>query len=132
MAEVTGANFYVTFKGTNIYADYREAKQSEKVGLVDASAGADAAETYLKTLLSGDFSLKTLWQNTAAGDAVYLLCAPGAEGSLVIGPIGPTAANVKITVNAIVESCEPSYPYKDVIELDTKFRFSGSPSRGTF
>jgi hypothetical protein len=132
MPEKVGANAYINFKGTSIAGDFREFKPTEKIGLAEASAGADAAETFLKTLLSGGVDLKTVWQDTAAGDATYLLCAPGAEGSLIFGPNGSTAGMLKVTVNAISEEVSPNIPYKDVMELDIKLRYSGAPSRGTF
>lgn len=132
MAELTGANAYIYFKGTPIHGDFRELKDSAKIGLVDASAGADAAETFLTTLLGGEASLNALWQDTTSGDAVYLLCAPGAEGDLQIGPGGSGGGQPWTKVNAIVESVDRTVPYKDVIELDIKFTRSGTPSEGTF
>jgi hypothetical protein len=133
MSEFTGANLYVEFKGTAISSDFREWKDSGEMGLVDASSGADAAKTFLKTLLDGSATLHALYQTDGtAATYVYNLCAEGAEGSLIIGPEGNTAGKPRKTVNAIVKKRDRSIPYKDVVELTIDFQFSGAATDGVF
>ena len=130
MAESTGSALYVEFDGTDISGNFREFKKSGEMGLVDASAGADTDVTYLTTLRDGTASLKALFQT--GGDAVRSLLVEGAEGTLIVGPLGNTSGLVKYSRNAIIKKAEDTIPYKDVIEYSIDFQFSGTATEGTF
>ena len=135
MSEFTGAQISINFKGTELKTNYREWKDKVEMGLVDASAGADAAETYLKTLLKGDASLKILYQGGTAATDEYLLLTAGANGTLIVGPLGTAAGSPKLTISdAIVKNTERSFKYNDVVELssDLVFNASAGASYGTF
>ncbi len=132
MAAKVGDNAYIYFKGTDIAGDFRNLDDSSAIGLVDATAGADACKTFLTTITEGEAKWSALWQDTAAGDAAYLLLAPGAEGSLIIGPNGSASGAAKTTVNAIVKDRNRKIPYDDVIEIEATLVRSGTASEGTF
>lgn len=130
---ITGQNLYVAFKGEALEADYREFSFSEEIGMADASAGSDAARTYLKTLEDGNATLTLLLQadGTAATDPAQLL-EKGAEGTLEWGPEGTAAGKPRRYVNAIVQSYEERSPYDDVIEISASFQFSGQVTRAIY
>lgn len=125
MAKFTGANLYLEFKGVAFNANYREFKMNVEMGLVDASAGADAAKTYLKTLLDGGGSYKGLYQGGTATSDEFLLLTAGANGTLIVAPKGTASGNPKWTISdAIVKKSEPGLKYDDVSELDVEFQFN--------
>lgn len=126
MAEYTGNDLYLSFAGTTVHADFREFSASEEIDLVDASAGADVAKTYLTALEDGTASLTLLDQTGGtAATAMWQLMDKGAEGSLIWAPEGTATGKPKHYVNAIVSSRERSMPYDDVVELTFEFQFSG-------
>lgn len=131
MAEFTGAALYVALGGVVLSTDYREWEDEAEMGLVDASAGADTNVTYLETLLDGKATLKGLVQSGAA-NAVLAAMAPGSNGTLMWGPEGSSGGSQKYSVNAIVKSLKKKVPYKDVVEFETEFQFSGAITPGTF
>ena len=53
MAGYTGSALYLLFSGTTLSTDYRAFSDSEEIGMVDQSAGADTERTYLTTLKDG-------------------------------------------------------------------------------
>lgn len=124
MPALTGKTLYVAFKGTNISGDYRKFDPGDGIGTVDQSAGADAAETYLPTLTTGDATYAALLQ--ADGSEVYTALAPGGEGTLEWAEEGTADAKMRHWVNAIVTGRKQSIPYKDVIELSATFLYSGT------
>ena len=132
MAEFTGKNLYITFGGTVIDTDFRSFDKSHEIGLVDASAGADTARTYLTTLEDGTASLSCLVQTDDVGATdIPQVCAVGTEGSLIWCPEGNTSGDKKYTVNAIVQNNDASYPYDDIVVYTVNFQFSGEVTEST-
>lgn len=126
MAEYTGNDLYLAFKGTAIHADFREFSTSESIDLVDSSAGADVAKTYLTALEDGTGSLMVLDQTGGtAATYIYNLCDKGQEGTLEWGPEGTATGKPRHYVNAISQSRERTNPYADVAQLTFNFQFSG-------
>lgn len=133
MAEYTGKDLYLSFAGTTIHADFREFTASEEIDLVDASAGADVAKTYLTALEDGTASLTLLDQTGGtAATAMWQLMDKGVSGTLIWAPEGTVATKPKHSVVAIVSSRERSIPYDDVVELTFEFQFSGVVSDTTY
>jgi len=124
MAGLTGKNLYVAFNGTNISGEYRKFDPGEGIGTVDQSAGADAAETYLTTLTTGDATYVAVLQED--GSVVYTALAPGGEGTLEWAEEGTADGKMRHWVNAIVTGRKQPIPYKEMIELSVTFLFSGT------
>jgi hypothetical protein len=134
MAEFTGSNLAVYFKGTLISGNQREFSNKREMGLVDASAGADAARSYLTTLKDGTAKMVTLLQTSATATTdVPVLCVEGATGTLEWAPEGSASGKVRHYVSsAFVKSQETKSPYDDVTELSLEFQFSAAVSDGTY
>lgn len=134
MVHFTGANLYVSFKGTAISGDQTSYNDDEEMGMVDTSAGADAARTYLNTLLDGTAKVTAYFDTTAtAATDPYNLCAPGAEGTLIVGPEGTAAGKPKKTLSSVrVKKRSRKIPYDDNVEMDLEFQYSSAPSDGTW
>ena len=130
MAGITGKNLYIAFGGTVLDTDYRSFGSSEEMGLVDQSAGSDAARTYLTTLTDGTSSLTILIQ--ADDTTTWGAVAVGTEGTLEWGEEGTASGKPKHTVNAIVATREKSMEYADVVVADVSFQYSGAVTDSTY
>lgn len=126
MTEYTGSPAYIAFKGTALNSDFRELGNSETIDIVDASAGADVAKTYLTTLEDGTGTLTLLDQTGGtAATAPWQVCDKGQQGTLEWGPEGTATGKPRHYVNAIVTSRERPIKYNDVTILTVGFQYSG-------
>lgn len=124
MAEFVGSSLYLTFGSTVLSADFRSFDQTEEVGLVDASAGADANRTYLATLKDGKATVELVSQT--AGTALWDAVVPGATATLTWAPEGTATGKQKHTAPTIVMSRKRTYPYDDVVVLTVDLQFNGA------
>lgn len=130
MTEYTGSQLYVTFGGTVISSRFRSFDADETMALVDKSAGADGAMTYLTTLEDGKGALEVL--DGSGGTALWAALDKGASGTLVWGPEGTTAGNPKHSVPAIVSRRRRNTVYNEVVKLTFDFQFNGTVVDGTW
>jgi hypothetical protein len=130
MAEYTGKNLYITFDGNVLTGDQRTFTVTETMEVVDASAGADVARTYLTTLEDGSATLELLHQED--GTVLWGNVDKGTSGTLIWAPEGTATGKAKHTVTAIVISREQSMPYDDVVALTIEFQFTGVVSDTTY
>lgn len=126
MAEFTGKNLSVVFGATTLTGNQRSFSTTEEAGLVDASAGADVARSYLKTLEDGTATVEILGDDGAGGPTLWAAVKPGTTGNLVWGEEGVTAGQPRHTVPAIVSSRKKDAPYDDVVVVTVEFQFSGA------
>lgn len=124
MAEYTGNALYLKFGSTVLSADFRNFDQSEEIGLVDATAGADTNRTYLTTVKDGKATAEMVHQ--ASGTALWTALAPGTSGTLEWGPEGTASTKPKHTVTAIVMDRKKVVPYEDIVVITAEFQFSGA------
>lgn len=125
MSEFTGKNLHVSFNGTVLTGNQRTFSDQEEAGLVDASAGADVARSYLKTIEDGTATMEILQDDGAGGPTLWAAVKPGTSGSLIWGEEGNVAAQPRHTVNAIVSSRKKDSPYDDLVVVTVEFQFSG-------
>ena len=121
--EYTGKNLYLKFGSTVLSSDFRNFSAAETMDVVDASAGSDAARTYLTTLEDGTASLELVDQT--GGSVLWAAVKKGTGGTLEWGPEGTAGGKPKHTCYAIVTNRERSMPYADVVVLSVSFQFSG-------
>lgn len=131
MAEFTGKNLYVSFGGTVLSGNQRTFSANEEAGLVDASAGADVARSYLKTLEDGTATIEILGDDGAGGPTLWAAVKPGTSGSLIWAEEGNTTGQPRHTVNALVSSRKKDSPYDDVVVYTVEFQFSGTVTDDT-
>ena len=125
-----GEAAYIAFNGTVLDTNFRTFSQSESIDLVDQSAGADTAKTYLTSLTDGSAPLTFKYK---AGDtAQWGAVALGAEGTLECGAEGTAAGKPRSYVNAIVSGRTKSMSYNDLIVVDVTFQYSGTVTDGTY
>lgn len=118
----TGTNAYMKFDSTVLSTNYRSFSISDKMGLVDQSAGSDTGSTYLTTLRDG--SMNVTIKHKAGDTALWAALAPGTEATLEWGEEGTAAGKPKHTVNAIVGNRQQSASYNDLVVVDLTFQFS--------
>lgn len=124
MAEYTGSGMYAKFGSTVLSTRYKSFENSEEVGLVDHSAGADTARTYLKTLEDGTATLELLAE--AGGSALWTAVDIGTEGTLEWAEEGTASTKQKHTANSIVKNRRRTTVHDDVVKLTIEFQFSGA------
>jgi len=126
MAEYVGSGLYITFGGTVLHSDFRTFETEETVDLVDSSAGADVAKTYLKALEDGTASIELVDQTT--GTLAWAAIKKGSYGTLVWSPEGTASGKPKYQGLAYAQSRGRSQPYNDIAVLNASFQFSGTIS----
>jgi hypothetical protein len=119
---VFGQTGYIKFGSTVLSTDMRTFDPEEEVGLAEASAGNDAARTYLATLKDGKATLELL---APGGTAIWAAIAPATSGTLEWGDEGTASGKPKHTVNALVQKRKRQTPYDDVVVYTVDFQFSG-------
>jgi len=133
MAKYTGRNLYATFAGGTITGDQRSLKVSEAIDLVDVSAGADIAKSYVAALEDGTGTLEVLDQTGGTAAAyIWNLLDKGAQGTLVWGEEGTATGKPKHSVFALVASRDKEVPYADAVVQTFEFQFSGVVSDATW
>ena len=130
MAGTTGSALYLLWDGTELDTDYRSFSESEEIGMVDQSAGADTARTYLTELKDGTASATIVIQ--AADTTTWGTLVPGTEGTLEWGVEGTASTKPRSYVNAIVKCREKSMEYADLVVGDIEWQFSGAVTDGTY
>jgi hypothetical protein len=126
VAEFTGKNLSVLFASNALTGNHRTFTVTEEMGLVDASAGPDAARSYVATLKDGKATLEVLGDDAAAGPTWWGNVLPGAVGSLVWGEEGTGSGQPRHTVNAVVSSRKKDAPYDDLVVYTVEFQYSGA------
>jgi len=130
MAGITGKALYLAFGGVVLDTDYRSFGPSEEVGVVDQSAGADTARTYLTTLTDGTGSSAIVLQ--AADTTTWGAVALKTEGTLEWGEEGTAAGKPRHHVNAIVTGRSKDISYADVIIATIAWQYSGAVTDTTY
>lgn len=120
---VFNAAGYIKFGSTVLSTDMRAFDPEEEIGLVDGTAGVDAARTYITTVKDGKATLELL---AAGGTTVWAAVVPGTSGTLEWGDEGTAAGKPKHSVNAIVQKRKRTTPYDDVVVYSVDFQFSGA------
>ena len=121
----TGTAASISFGGQTLNTYYRTASPSQEVDLVEKSAGADTAKTYLTALKDGSMSLEIVMPSGTAGTALWAAVAPSTEGTLVWGGEGTAITE---SVVAIVKSRSRPLTYNDLTTVAIEFQFNGDVS----
>jgi|RifCSPhighO2_12_1023870.scaffolds.fasta_scaffold12849_11 hypothetical protein len=130
MPEYTGKNLYVSFAGTVVSSRFRSFDNDETMAMVDKSAGADGAMTYLNTLEDGKATLEVL--DLEQGTALWAALVKGAAGTLIWGDEGSAAGKPKHTVPALVARRRKTTVYNEVVKGNFDFQYNGTVVDGTF
>jgi hypothetical protein len=134
MAEYTGSALYMTWihpAGTAVLStDYRTVSTAPTIGLVQSTAGSDAANTYLTTVKDGVISWAGVDQT--AGTVLYVALKEGTSGTLIIAPEGTASGKPKETIPAISQGAQRNIPYDNVVELSCSFQQNGVRVDGNY
>lgn len=117
-----GNAMYIKFGSTVLSTRYKSYNESDEVGLVDKSSGADTRRTYLSTLADGGASLEFLQE--AGGTAIMTATAIGSSGTLEWGPEGTASGKPKYTVLALVKGRKINYIHDDVVKVTLDFQYN--------
>lgn len=134
MAEFSGSALYVQWiwsSGTiALSGDFTNFTYAPTVRLLDATAGADPAQSYLVDRTDGQVTITAKHQAGSIAFATAL--TEGRIGTLVVGVEGSAAAKMKWTIPAISLGGQYTVPYNDVVTVSATFQQNGSRTDGTF
>ena len=101
---------------------------------IDATAGQDTTKQYLPSFTSWDVSWDGVAQNGTAGTVYATTLAPGALGTVIIGPFGTAGSALKYSMPAFSKGVTIQMPYADVTTISTSRQTAsgGTMTVGTF
>jgi hypothetical protein len=128
MAEYSGANAvgtWITATGTTtLTGNQRSIDYTPSVDLYEATAGSDAAKTYIAGVKSGQLSMTLLSQT--GGTALMAELAEGKVGTINNLALGTTANEPTMTFPAISQGVTRAAPYADLVTLNVSWQQNGS------
>lgn len=134
MPAYMGSSLYVAWiysGGTVALAgDFRTCTYTPSVNLVQETAGADAAASYLAGAKDGAISMTIVQQ--ASGTALFTALAEGTSGTVIIAPEGTASGKQKMTIPAISQGCPWSQPYDNIVELSPAWQQNGARTDGAY
>ncbi len=130
MTGFVGKNLYLKFGSTVLNTDFRAFSESEEMGIIDESAGADVGRSYLTTLYDGTGTGQIVIQS--ADTTTWGALARGTEGTLEWGEEGTAAGKARHYVNAIVTSRAKTMDYADLVVGNIAWQFNGAITDTTY
>lgn len=108
--------------------DYRTFSYEPSVDLLDQSAGADVAKTYVTDLKDGKMSFTGLMQDgaSAGGTVMTTVLAEGASGTLIWSPEGTAVGKPKYTAPAICQGVNIQISYNGLTEISVSWQQNGA------
>lgn len=114
--------------------NYRQVQYNPEVELLEITAGADAAKSYLAAQKSGQVVVSGLIDTggTIGNVAGTAALVEGTGGTLILGPQGTATGLPKYTVPAICLGIQHNYQYNAVSEFSITFQQNGARTDGVF
>jgi hypothetical protein len=109
--------------------DFRGVKYDPAVEMVEQTAGADTAKSFVTGVFSGKASMQVLQQSGSIGIATALV--EGMTGTLKISPEGTAAGKQLLTIPAISDGISMNVPYNAVVEYSLSWTQNGARVDGT-
>ena len=127
-----GKDVYATFGGTVISGDITSFKRSGADDQVDVTAGAETFHYYLSLgRVDGTGDIEVFYNGATV--TVWNAMAPGAAGTLIVGPMGTASGKPKWTWSrALVANRDITVPFDDAITVSASFQFSSACSETTY
>lgn len=130
----TGKNLDVKFIGTGgtitLTGNQTAFTHAETIDMVEQTAGADTAKTYVPTVKDSRQTFAALFQSgTNTGGTATINdtnIAVGMEGTLIWSPEGTATGKPKFTVPAIPTSISYDTPYADTVKISIDFQGNGA------
>lgn len=139
MAETRGGtNMYIQFicaAGTvTPAAQYRSVKPTKNPNLLETTSGSDGYKTFVAGIKEWDVAAEFLYNGTESpmGTADFAILYDNPTGTITVGPLGTAAGSPKFSGPVIVESCDPDFPYDELVTVSVTWRGNGTLALGTF
>lgn len=112
---------------------FEEFDQNDDVGMEESTTfGASVtAKSRTVTLTDGGFTLKGPW-GTAVNNHLKALIGLTATSTFIIGPIGSTGGNPKITGECRLKSLKRNGKVDGILNITAEFMFDGTKTETTF
>ena len=116
---------------TTLSSRFRTANDAPTVEMLDATAGADTAKTYITGFKDANFSVTMLVQSGSL-PALATALTEGGYGTLIVGYEGSATGKAKITIPAYCLGAASNVQYNQLIEYSINFQQNGNRTYGTF
>ncbi len=135
MASYAGSALYLawvnTAGGTTVLSgDFRSFSFDPSVNLIDGTAGADT--TRERIVGTKDFTWTAGLVAQASGTVLLAAMAEGSKGTLLAGPEGNTAGQLKIVFPSILNGPRWNQPFDNVVEITVSGVANGARSETTW
>ncbi len=132
----SGASIQWIYSGGTaaINGNFRQVQHNPEVELLEVTAGADTAKSYLaaqkggQTVVSGLIDTGGTIGNVAGTAALV----EGTGGTLILGPEGTATGKPKHTCPAISLGIQENYQYNAPSEFSITFQWNGARTDGVF
>lgn len=128
MAEYAGSALalsWITSAGTLDLAPHtRQFTITPDQTTIDATAGSDVNRQFLPSFVDYQISWQGVAQDGTSGTALAQRLKAGVTGTLIAGPAGTVAGEVKFTIPAFSLGATYDVPYADVVTLAADFQVS--------
>lgn len=137
MAEFIGNGLvcqWIDASGTAIItANYQKVTETPSIELIDVTAGADAAKVYLASFKDYKVNVSGLEDTGGTiGALAGTRLAPGASGTLIVGPEGTASGKPKRTYPVLSMGITRNYAFAGAAEFSVDFQGWGTVTEGTF
>lgn len=138
MPGTAGRNLYFNLDNSagtpqDLSAELKTVDANDDVGLEDDTAFGSTvtAKSFAATLLDGGYSIKgpysaTMWAH------LHALRGLSGTSTFIIGPIGSTAANPRITGECRLKSMKLGGAVDGLLQLEAEFQYDGAITKDTF
>lgn len=113
---------------TVLTGDHKSCSWTPDIAMIDATAGADANKTYIAGVKDGSVTFNANMQSgtNSGGTATYSTLARGNVGTVLVQPEGTASTKPSISIPAISQGAQYSWPYNDVVEVTVNWQQNGA------
>jgi len=132
MSEYAGSSLVISWlqaaATTVLSGAHKSLTYTPSINFYDATSGADANKSYIAGVKDGTatFNANLLAGSVAGGTVTYAVVVEGAAGTLQIQPEGTAASKPKISIPALAQGAQFSFPYDNIVEVTVNFQQNGA------
>lgn len=118
----------------NLSGQYRTLEMSAEADMLDNSSGSVSTRTFQAGLKQGSYKYSGLHNGTGSplGTADLAALVEGTSGTIRVSPLGTASTSPRTVQAAIVKSCNQSFPYDALAEVEVEWQGSGDITRGAW
>ena len=119
-----------TYGTVNLATAFTTCNYTPNIEKVDVTSGADTYRTYISSFQDATASV-TMYEQTG-GTALASALGAGVMGTLIIGPYGTATGQRKITMPAMSDGAQYTYPFAGAAEITVNFSSTAANTNGAY